>query len=120
MEQKNIIYGEIPSKSNCYKVITISGHGSLAKQPKLKEYEENFYLQCKLRDRHMKDQFALVVDVFFTSMRHDLDNAFKILLDCLQQCGAIKNDNQCTRIVARKFVDKKEPRIEFTITPEHE
>ena len=38
------IHGKCPSKSNCYKVVTISGHGSLAKQEALKEYEKSFYL----------------------------------------------------------------------------
>ena len=38
---KQIIRGKIPSKSNCYKVITIRGHGSLAKQPALNEYEKS-------------------------------------------------------------------------------
>jgi Holliday junction resolvase RusA-like endonuclease len=39
-----------------------------------------------------------------------------LLLDCLQQCNAIKNDRQCVEIHARKFVDKVKPRVEFTIT----
>ena len=39
---KQIIRGKIPSKSNCYKIVTLSGHGSLAKQRVLKEYEKTF------------------------------------------------------------------------------
>ena len=48
-------------------------------------------------------------------MLPDLDNAFKILLDCLQGCKTIKNDRQCVEIVARKLIDKENPRVEFTI-----
>ena len=33
-----IIRGQIPSKSNCYKVIKKNGHASLAKQKVLEEY----------------------------------------------------------------------------------
>ena len=31
---------------------------------------------------------------------------------------AIKNDNRCVAINARKFIDKNNPRIEFTLTSE--
>lgn len=48
---KQIIRGKIPSKSNCYKIITLYGHGSLAKQKVLKDYEKTFYVQCGLRDK---------------------------------------------------------------------
>ena len=41
----------------------------------------------------------------------DLDNALKIVLDCLQSCKVIKNDRLCAEIFARKLIDKKEPRI---------
>ena len=45
----------------------------------------------------------------------DLDNSLKCLLDCLQTCKAIKNDRNCVKIVANKYIDKNNPRIEFTI-----
>ena len=39
-----------PSKSNCYKIITIGGHSSLAKTKSLKDYENALSLaQKKLR-----------------------------------------------------------------------
>jgi Holliday junction resolvase RusA-like endonuclease len=37
------------------------------------------------------------------------------LLDCLQQCKAIKNDRYCVEIHGRKLINKADPRIEFTI-----
>ena len=36
-------------------------------------------------------------------------------MDCLQTCKAIKNDRNCVKIVANKFIDKLNPRLEFTI-----
>ena len=111
------IYGKCPSKSNCYKVVTISGHGSLAKQEALKAYEKSFYLQCdKYRDKNIKELFELRLKVFYENQRPDLDNCLKIILDCLQQCRAIANDRNCVKITAEKFIDKVNPRIEFEIT----
>lgn len=112
---KQIIRGKIPSKSNCYRIITLYGHGSLAKQKVLKEYEKAFYVQCGLRDKNIKGFFKLTVDVYHENLRPDLDNAFKILLDCLQGCRVIKNDRQCMEINARKLIDKVNPRVEFII-----
>ena len=113
---KQIIYGQVPSKSNCYKIITISGHGSLAKTPDLSRYEKSFYLQCNIyRNKNFKGLFGLKISVFNESQRPDLDNSFKIVLDCLQSCKAITNDRNCVRIEAEKFVDKMNPRIEFEI-----
>lgn len=115
MTYSQTIIGHIPSKANCYKVITISGHGSMAKQKNLKDYENSFYMQCKFRDLMITDYFKLKVDVYYETMNPDLDNAFKILLDCMQQCKMIKNDNHCVEIHARKLIDKANPRIEFEL-----
>ena len=116
MSAEFTIYGQVPSKSNGYKIITISGHSSLAKTKALKDYERKFYLQCPLRGEEIAEPFAIDMDVYYNSNRPDLDNAFKIVLDCLQLCKAIKNDRYCFEIHARKLVDKVNPRIELSIT----
>lgn len=117
MKHEQVILGQPPSKSNCYKVITIGGHGSLGKTSALYAYEKAFALQCgAYRDRMIEGFFKLDIDVYFQSNQPDLDNAMKVVLDCLQNCKAIKNDRQCTEIHARKFIDKNNPRIEFTLT----
>ena len=108
------IYGQVPSKSNGYRIITIRGHGSLAKTKELKEYEANFALQYK-RHNKILGNFEVEVDVYFRSNRSDLDGMFKVFLDCLQKVEAIDNDRYCMKIVARKFVDKLNPRLEFKI-----
>lgn len=105
------IFGQAPSKSNCYRIITISGHASLAKSKALKEYEQSFFMQCRNRGKMIDKRFALKIDVFYASDRPDLDNSLKIVLDCLQSCKVIKNDRLCAEIFARKLIDKKEPRI---------
>ena len=56
--KEQVIIGQPPSKSNSYRIITISGHGSLAKTAKLKEYEKSFYLQCnKYRNKAISGFF---------------------------------------------------------------
>ena len=111
-----IIIGECPSKSNSYKIIRCAGHGKLCKTPKLTDYEKTFYLQCNhYRKAMIKGLFELHINVYFTSNSHDLDNCLKIILDCLQKIEAIKNDNNCVRIDAAKYIDKLNPRIEFSL-----
>lgn len=121
MIKEQVIFGQIPSKSNCYIIITFrsktgKSHPSLAKTKALRQYEKDFFIQAnKYRNAGIDDYFELEVDVYYPNQRSDLDNSLKILLDCLQAIGAIKNDNKCTRIVANKYLDKTNPRIEFTI-----
>lgn len=116
MKHEQIIYGSVPSKSNCYKIVTLAGHGSLAKTAAMKEFEKRFYLQCgAYRNRNIQGFFELYADVYFQSNQPDLDNSLKGLMDCLQGCNAIKNDRNCVKIVANKFIDKNNPRIEFTL-----
>ena len=117
LTEKFTIHGAVPSKSNSYKIITISGHASLAKQPPLRRYERDFALQCPLRGEDLQRRFRLDIDVYFASDRNDLDNAPKAVLDCLQGCKAIHNDRLCVELHARKLVDKSNPRCVMTITP---
>jgi Holliday junction resolvase RusA-like endonuclease len=124
-EKKQIIFGTIPSKSNCYRIVTFKSkdpnkksHATLAKTKELAEYEKSFYTQCNLyRNLNIEGEFELEVYVYYPSRRADLDNSLKVLLDCLQKINAIRNDNNCIDIHAKRFVDKTNPRIEFTIKP---
>ena len=116
MNHEQVIYNNPPSKSNSYRIITINGHGSLAKTDALKKYEKDFYLQCgAYRNKKIKGFFELYIDVYFSSNRPDLDNCLKSTLDCLQTCKAITNDRNCVKIVANKFIDRIKPRLEFTL-----
>ena len=116
------IHGNTPSKSNCYKIITLGSkerrYSSLGKTKVLKTYEDQFFIQLppKLRNLDIAGYFEFEIDVYYPSNRSDLDNSLKVVLDCLQKAKVIKNDNKCTHIVARKFIDKLNPRIEFKIT----
>jgi hypothetical protein len=58
--ERQVILGHTPSKSNSYRIISLCGHGSLAKTSALKEYEKSFYLQCdKYRNKMINGFFEL-------------------------------------------------------------
>ena len=117
--QEYTITGNCPSKSNCYKVIKLGSKCSLGKQKHLKSYENSFMVQMLQYKYDLIDtEFKFIIDVYYDSRRPDLDNALKVILDCLQKAGAIKNDNKCIEIVAKKHLDKENPRVKFTILPE--
>ncbi len=116
------IYGHPPSKANSYK---IRGN-SLGKAQKVTEYEEAFRLQVNairsvglLPKEIIEGEFYLELDVYYKNNRSDLDNSAKVILDCLQSNGVIKNDRNLTRLVMTKYVDKEHPRIEFTLIDAH-
>lgn len=113
-------HGKVPgvpvSKSNAYRIITINGHGSLAKSNAMKKYEECFLWHVgPMRGAKIAVPFELELCVWFPSKRSDLDGCLKGILDCLQAAKVIVNDNNCCRIVAEKFIDRDNPRVEFTI-----
>ena len=115
---KNIIKGNCPSKSNQYKVIRLGNRCGLGKQKKLESYENSFKIQMlDYKYDIIESEFKFVIDVYYDSRRPDLDNSLKVVLDCLQKAEVIKNDNKCLEIVARKHLDKIDPRVEFIITP---
>ena len=115
---KFTIRGKAPSKSNCYKIITLSNHASLAKTKQLREYEKMFFLQFpgEHRDKNLNHFFTLKGTVYYPANRADLDNSLKIILDCLEKVTkTIKNDNKCIEIHVKKGVDKLDPRIEMEL-----
>lgn len=113
---KQVISGNCPSKSNSYKIGIVKGHYTLVKTSALKAYEDKFYIQCnKYRNANIKGYIEFYIDVYYLSERSDLDNSLKIVLDCLQKCKAIPNDNKVVKIVAQKYLDKNNPRVEFEI-----
>lgn len=110
------IHGRVPSKSNSYIIVRRGNYSSLAKTKATKDYEKSFFLQCgEYRNKNIQGFFELYLDVYFPSNRQDIDNSAKVVLDCLQECKAIKNDRNCVKLVINKFIDKEKPRIEFKI-----
>lgn len=112
---RQVIRGIAPSKSNSYQIVTVKGRPMLTKTKRMKEYEESFMWQCNLRDKGIDTPFEFHIDVYYPTKRNDLDGVLKGTMDILESIKAIKNDNLCCKIVAQKFIDKENPRIEFEI-----
>lgn len=112
-----IIHGQIIAKANHYQAVPGKfGKKRIIKDEKIRAYESSFVEQCKVyRNKRISGRFRLFVRVFHSSVRFDLDNSLKTLLDCLQMVGAITDDNLCFQIEAVKLIDKYHPRIEFAL-----
>lgn len=110
-----VIKGNVPSKSNSYRIGVANGRHTLIKTDALRKYEKLFYIQCRNRNAMISGYFGLRVKVFYASQRLDLDNSLKIILDCLQSARVITNDNRCVHIEADKYLDKENPRIELEL-----
>lgn len=107
------IYGQVIAKANHYQAVPGKfGTKRIIKDEKIRTYECSFAQQCKIyRNRGISSRFRL----FVRSVRFDLDNSLKTLLDCLQMVGAITDDKLCFQIEAEKKIDRYHPRIEFAI-----
>lgn len=121
--KKQVIFGSVPSKSNCYRIVTFKSkdvskqsHSTMAKTPALAKYEKDFFIQCNVyRNKDLQGYLQIEVDVYYPNQRSDLDNSLKVILDCLQKVKAFANDNKVVDIRIRKFLDKANPRVEFSL-----
>lgn len=59
---------------------------------------------------------SVTMRVYRQAKRGDLDNTAKVLLDSLNGI-AYADDSQIVRIVAERYDDKKNPRVEVEVTP---
>ena len=112
-----VIHGQIIAKANHYQAVPGKNGGTrIIKDSAIRAYESSFIQQCRTyKDRRITSRFRLFVRVFHSSVRFDLDNSLKTLLDCLQMVGAIEDDKLCFQIEAEKRIDKYHPRVEFAL-----
>lgn len=106
----------VPSKSNSYRIVG----NRLVKTSACKRFEAAFsvYMDNKYKGMGFDSIFEVRIAVYYSNWRSDLDGCNKILLDCLQKFGVIKNDNKCIRIWEEKYVDKSNPRVEMKLITE--
>lgn len=111
------IFGQVIAKANHYQAVPGKfGAKRIIKDEKIRAYEKSFMQQCKIyRNKGISSRFRLFVRVYHSSVRFDLDNSLKTLLDCLQMVGAITDDKLCFQIEAVKKIDRYNPRIEFAL-----
>lgn len=112
-----VIHGQIIAKANHYQAVPGKrGTKRIIKDEKIRAYERSFMEQCRVyRNKRISSRFRLFVRIFHSSVRFDLDNSLKTLLDCLQMVSAITDDKLCFQIEAEKRIDKYHPRIEFAL-----
>lgn len=115
--ETEVIFGQVVAKANHYQAVPgRGGTKRIIKDGKIRAYERSFMQQCRIyRNRGISSRFRLFARVFHSSVRFDLDNSLKTLLDCLQMVGAIRDDKLCFQIEAEKHIDRYHPRIEFAI-----
>lgn len=111
------IFGQVIAKANHYQPVPGKfGAKRIIKDEKIRAYEKSFMQQCRVyRNKGISSRFRLFVRVYHSSVRFDLDNSLKTLLDCLQMVGAITDDKLCFQIEAEKKIDRYHPRVEFAI-----
>lgn len=111
------IHGQILAKANYYQAVPDGNGGRrIIKDAAIRAYEQSFMEQCRIyKDKAINTPFTLFVKVYHSSMRYDIDNSLKTLLDCLQYAGAITDDNLRMEIRAKKAIDRRNPCIEFAI-----
>lgn len=117
-KETETIFGQVIAKANHYLVVPDAHtHGKrLIKDEELRAYEKSFIQQCAVyKDRLISRPFKLVIDVYQSSSRFDLDNSLKTILDLLQYVHAISDDNLCVKIDATKHVDRSNPRVVYSI-----
>lgn len=117
MIERETILGQVVAKANNYKAVPDKYGGKrIIKSDAVRKYEREFARQCRIyRNRQINGQFKLMIAIYQSSARYDLDNSIKTVLDCLQQVKAITNDSLCYSIVAEKRIDRRNPRIVFAI-----
>ena len=117
MMEIEVIHGQIIAKANHYQAVPGKrGARRIIKDEKIRAYERSFMEQCRVyRNKRISSRFRLFVRIFHSSVRFDLDNSLKTLLDCLQMVSAITDDKLCFQIEAEKRIDKYHPRIEFAL-----
>ena len=115
------IYGHPPAKSSGRMIITNkrTGRPMVLSSNKTRQYEKDFAAQIMEKHREIKDYdgpLSVVLKVYANSRRQDIDSFPKVVFDCLQKNGVIKNDNRIEHMVVTREVDKENPRVEIAIS----
>lgn len=96
-DKEQVIFGQVPSKSNSYRIIKTNGHSSLSKTPATRKYEQSFYMQCGRYREHMIDSyFKIDIDVYLPNMSHDIDNCAKVVWIA---CKAVRLSRMTTGVL---------------------
>lgn len=82
-----------------------------------KDYKEmcQWEIKSQYKGKPQTEPISVIIEFYFKDkLRRDLDNFLKIILD---SCTGMlwKDDSQIIELILRKFIDKKNPRVELFI-----
>ncbi len=90
-------------------------NGRTLKSAQAREYQESAGWIAKEQGLQPLVGAVLVdVRVYRPAQRGDLDNSLKVVLDALKGIGYM-DDSQIVKIIAQRFDDKENPRIELSV-----
>jgi crossover junction endodeoxyribonuclease RusA len=97
-----------------------TGQGRFYKSKKAKDWEQEAYFVIKSQTRRYKSLQELTSPLYvgitlFLKRDRDIDSSMKLLFDLLEDAGIIENDNLIEHLNIKKFMDKKNPRMEIEI-----
>lgn len=108
------VMGEIASKSNSRKLVTVHGRPRLIKSQKARDYERDFGMQARRLEQVLEGDVILAVRSWYKTRRPDLDISH--LKDCLQGY-AYANDRQVKIEHAVWDMDPVSPRCHIVVAP---
>jgi Holliday junction resolvase RusA-like endonuclease len=107
------IIGELASKANSRRLVTLHGLPRFIKSDKARAYLPALLLQVPILNPMFEEEVAISVTAFYASHRPDLD--ISLLLDALQ--GRVyRNDRQVREQHLYHAIDKVRPRVEVTLS----
>lgn len=123
------IAGQVPSKKNNKRILKNSRTGNrfIANSEKFNDWHEKalrevclFSKAAKYRNKPRKNPLSIRMGFYNKdNRRHDLDNMVSSVLDLLVDAGYLEDDHckiVSSMLVVFRGVDRKNPRVEVTIT----
>ena len=114
-----VILGHMPRKSNSRRIVKIKNTVRSIKSKNAIEWMATAVLQVMVSARQQQvtqytQPVALYADVYYRSERSDLSS--ELLMDALENADIIKNDRQIHHQTLTRYVDRQNPRVEWTLT----
>lgn len=117
MKISGLILGVLPSMKNSRQIVRNrrTGKPMVIKSEKARAFEEHALSQLghKRPPKSITSFVRLIASVYYDSRRHDLD--IELFCDVLQAAKIIANDRQIVEKHSRYYLDRDNPRIEFSI-----
>jgi Holliday junction resolvase RusA-like endonuclease len=108
------LYGELASKANSRKLVTIDDLTRFIKSDKARKWEDDALKQIPGDHRiEMEGPIRMTATIYYASRRPDLDPS--LLMDALEHAKVYKNDRQIVEQHLYKKLDPGNPRVELLL-----